>query len=67
VEREIHTGLHGDTETKNPLRRTRVRRKVKSNWVLRIKMGQRDQHSSGSELLHVAGSCDPDDEQGFIK
>lgn len=67
MEREIHTGLHGETETKNPLRRTRGRWKVKTKWVLRIKMGQRGQHSSGSELLHVAGSCDPDDEQGFIK
>ena len=42
--------------------RTRGRWKVKIKWILRIKIGGRGQHSSGSELVHVAGCCDPDDE-----
>ena len=65
MEREIHTGFHGHTETKYPLRRTRGTWKVKTKWILRIKMGWRGHHSSGSELLHVAGFCDTYDELGF--
>ena len=66
METETHTGFHGDTETKNPLRRTKGRWKVKTKWILRIKMGGRGQYSSGSELLHVAGSCDQMMNVGFI-
>lgn len=61
-EREIHTAFHGDIETKNPLRRTRGRWGVKINWVLRIKMGGRGQHSCASELVYVADCCDTGDE-----
>jgi hypothetical protein len=50
----------GIPETKNPLRRTRGRWKVNTKWNLRIKMGERGQHSSGSELVQVAGPCEPD-------